>query len=65
MQNIVQIYSNKKQQKDCFASFGFYLKRKEGKEMAEILNGKELAKKIRKELKVEVEELKNKGINPI
>ena len=32
--------------------------------MAEILDGKELSKKIRKELKSEVEELKLKGINP-
>ena len=32
--------------------------------MAEILDGKELSKKIRKELKAEVEELKLKGINP-
>ena len=32
--------------------------------MAEILNGKELAKKVRKNLKVEVETLKNKGISP-
>ena len=32
--------------------------------MAEILDGKELSKKIRKELKAEVEELKSKGINP-
>ena len=32
--------------------------------MAEILDGKELSKKIRKELKKEVEELKEKGINP-
>lgn len=32
--------------------------------MAEILDGKELSKKIRKELKKEVEELKQKGINP-
>jgi methylenetetrahydrofolate dehydrogenase (NADP+)/methenyltetrahydrofolate cyclohydrolase len=32
--------------------------------MAEILNGKELAKKIKENLKVEVDELKEKGINP-
>lgn len=32
--------------------------------MAEILDGKELAKKIRKELKKEVAELKEQGINP-
>lgn len=32
--------------------------------MAEILNGKELAKKIRKTLKVEVNQLKEEGINP-
>lgn len=32
--------------------------------MAEILNGKELAKKIRENLKVEVQELKQGGINP-
>ena len=32
--------------------------------MAEILDGKELAKKIRKNLKTEVEELKQKGIYP-
>lgn len=32
--------------------------------MAEIINGKELAKKVRKELKEEVKELKEKGINP-
>lgn len=32
--------------------------------MAEILNGKELAKKIRKELKKEVENLKTQGIHP-
>lgn len=32
--------------------------------MAEIINGKELAKKVRKELKQEVNELKEKGINP-
>lgn len=32
--------------------------------MAEILNGKELAKKIRKNLKTEVERLKEKGIYP-
>lgn len=32
--------------------------------MAEIINGKELAKKIRKELKVEVNLLKEKGIEP-
>lgn len=32
--------------------------------MAEILNGKELAKKIRANLKIEVEELKQGGINP-
>lgn len=32
--------------------------------MAEILNGKELAKKIRENLAIEVEELKNNGINP-
>lgn len=32
--------------------------------MAEILNGKELAKKIRKDLKEEVEILKESGINP-
>ena len=32
--------------------------------MAEILDGKTLAKKIRKELKLEVEELKQKGIIP-
>lgn len=32
--------------------------------MSKILDGKELAKKIRKELKLEVEKLKEKGINP-
>ena len=32
--------------------------------MAEIIDGKELAKKIRKSLKDEVKELKEKGINP-
>jgi methylenetetrahydrofolate dehydrogenase (NADP+)/methenyltetrahydrofolate cyclohydrolase len=32
--------------------------------MAEIIDGKELAKKIRMDLKEEVNELKNKGINP-
>lgn len=32
--------------------------------MATIIDGKELAKKIRKELKVECDELKSKGINP-
>lgn len=32
--------------------------------MAEIINGKELAKKIRRELKKEVAELKENGINP-
>ena len=32
--------------------------------MAEIIDGKELAKKVRKELKKEVETLKEKGINP-
>lgn len=32
--------------------------------MAEVINGKELAKKVRKDLKKEVEELKEKGINP-
>ena len=32
--------------------------------MAEIIDGKELAKKVRKELKKDVEELKAKGINP-
>lgn len=32
--------------------------------MAEIINGKELAKKIRKELKEEVQALKENGINP-
>ena len=32
--------------------------------MAQILDGKELAKKIREGLAVEVEELKEKGINP-
>ena len=32
--------------------------------MAEIIDGKELAKKVRKELKKEVELLKEKGINP-
>lgn len=32
--------------------------------MAEILNGKELAKKIREKLKIEVEELKNNRITP-
>ena len=32
--------------------------------MATIIDGKELAKKIRKELKVECDELKEKGINP-
>ena len=32
--------------------------------MAEIINGKELAKKIKKELKEEVKKLKEKGINP-
>ena len=32
--------------------------------MAEIIDGKELAKKIRIDLKEEVNELKNKGINP-
>lgn len=32
--------------------------------MAEIIDGKELAKKIRNNLKIEVEELKEKGINP-
>ena len=32
--------------------------------MAIIIDGKELAKKIRSELKNEVVELKNKGINP-
>ena len=33
-------------------------------EMAEIIDGKELAKKVRKDLKEEVEILKKKGINP-
>lgn len=33
-------------------------------EMAEILDGKKLAKKIRKDLKIEVEELKQKGVFP-
>ena len=32
--------------------------------MAEIIDGKELAKKVRKELKVEVDKLKEQGINP-
>ena len=32
--------------------------------MAEILDGKALAKKIRKELKLEVEDLKKRGVNP-
>ena len=32
--------------------------------MAEIIDGKELAKKVRKELKKDVDELKAKGINP-
>ena len=32
--------------------------------MAEIIDGKELAKKVRKELKIEVDRLKQKGINP-
>ena len=32
--------------------------------MAEILNGKELAQKVREQVRVEVEELKNRGINP-
>jgi methylenetetrahydrofolate dehydrogenase (NADP+)/methenyltetrahydrofolate cyclohydrolase len=32
--------------------------------MAEIIDGKALAKKIRAELKLEVDELKKKGINP-
>ena len=32
--------------------------------MAEILDGKQLSKKIRKELKKEVEELKKQGVNP-
>ena len=32
--------------------------------MAEILDGKELAKNIRKDLKAEVEKLKEKGIVP-
>lgn len=32
--------------------------------MTEIIDGKELAKKVRKELKKEVEELKEKGVNP-
>ena len=32
--------------------------------MAEIIDGKSLAKKIRLELKDEVEKLKEKGINP-
>ena len=32
--------------------------------MATIIDGKELAKKIRKELKVECDNLKEKGINP-
>lgn len=32
--------------------------------MATIIDGKELAKKIRKELKIECDELKSKGINP-
>lgn len=32
--------------------------------MAEIINGKELAKKIRKDLKKEVNELKENGVNP-
>jgi len=32
--------------------------------MAELLNGKELAKKVREELKIEVETLKNEGIIP-
>lgn len=32
--------------------------------MATIIDGKELAKKIRKELKVECDELKSKGVNP-
>ena len=32
--------------------------------MAKLINGKELAQKIRKELKQEVEELKEKGIEP-
>ena len=30
----------------------------------ELINGKELARKIRGELKEEVEELKNNGVNP-
>ena len=32
--------------------------------MAELIDGKALAKKIRAELKLEVDELKKKGINP-
>ena len=32
--------------------------------MAKLINGKELAQKIRKELRQEVEELKEKGIEP-
>ena len=32
--------------------------------MAEIIDGKELAKKVRKELKKEVDSLKEKGVNP-
>ena len=32
--------------------------------MAELINGKEVAKKVRKELKKEVIELKEKGISP-
>ena len=32
--------------------------------MATIIDGKELAKKIRKELKIECDELKQEGINP-
>lgn len=32
--------------------------------MSEIINGKELSKKIKKELKEKVKELKEKGINP-
>lgn len=32
--------------------------------MAEIINGKELAKKVRENLKIECENLKKNGINP-
>ena len=32
--------------------------------MATIINGKDLAKKIRKDLKIECEQLKKQGINP-